>query len=307
MRKDVIGSRKGLYWGLLIVSAVVQASTQSGGQPLPKEPGLIDLQENICYAKVDGQDLLLDLYRPKDAGEPLPLIVWIHGGGWQGGDKKHFPIRGLVQDGFAVASINYRLTGTAIFPAQIHDCKGAIRFLRAHAGRFGIDPNSVGVAGDSAGGHLAALVGTSGGVRNLEGQIGGNTAYSSAVQAVCDWYGPTDFMIFADPDQFDPQRHPVVEALLGGPVDQRKPLARSASPITYVDRKDPPFLIMHGDKDTVVPVQQSRRFYERLKKAGVPAELIVVEEAGHGFPDSKPIEQVRDFFTKTLKKKGPER
>jgi acetyl esterase/lipase len=274
-------------------------SALAQGQPLA---GKVDLQENICYANVDGQDLLLDLYRPAEANEPLPLIVWIHGGAWQAGDKKFFPIRGLAREGFAVASINYRFMDQAIFPAQIHDCKGAIRFLRANAARFGIDPNSIGAAGDSAGGHLAALLGTSGGVKDLEGQVGGNRRYSSAVQAVCDWYGQTDFLIFADPNQFNPQRHPVVEKLLGGPVAERKQLAQAASPIAHVDPKDPPFLIMHGDKDEVVPIQQSIRFYEKLKKAGVPAQLIVVEGAGHGFPNKQQIEQLRDFFVKHLKK-----
>jgi acetyl esterase/lipase len=296
MRNGIFRLPKGLVCGLVVWSAVMQAAS------LPTAAAGTGLQENICYAQINGQELLLDLYRPAEVNEPLPLIVWIHGGAWQAGDKKFFPIRGLEQDGFAIASINYRFTDQAIFPAQIHDCKAAIRFLRANAGRFGIDPNSIGAAGDSAGGHLAALVGTSGGVRELEGRVGGNLEYSSTVRAVCDWYGPTDFLAFADPDQFDPQRHPVVEKLFGGPVTQKKQLARAASPISHVDPKDPPFLIMHGDKDNVVPLDQSIRFYEKLKKAGVPAELIVVEGAGHGFPNKQQIEQLRDFFVKHLKK-----
>ena len=305
MLRYSLWTRKGLYRAVLILSAFTQAAAPGpDGETLAVEPETVELREDICYARVDGYELLLDLYTPMDAHEPLPLVVWIHGGGWRGGSKKNCrAAKVLTGYGFAVASVDYRLTDRATFPAQIQDCKGAIRFLRSSASEFGIDPNAVGVWGSSAGGTLAALVGTSGKVKELEGEVGGNLDYSSEVQAVCDWFGRKQFMAFADPNGYDTPRLARVESLFKGTVDQRKQLAKAASPLTHIDKKDPPFLIMHGAKDSVVPVGESEDFYKALKRAGVPAELIVVEEAGHGLSDPKNNEPVRDFFIKHLKKK----
>ncbi|HML75043.1 MAG TPA: alpha/beta hydrolase [Anaerohalosphaeraceae bacterium] len=305
MMRATLQTWKGCCRAILILGMLIQgAATCPGEESLEQESGQFDLQENILFAREDGHILLLDLYKPINANKPLPLVVWIHGGGWQAGNKKNCPAKVLTHDGFAVASINYRLTSQATFPAQIHDCKGAIRFLRSSARTFGIDPNAIGVWGGSAGGSLAALVGTSGKVAFLEGDVGGNLDCSSEVQAVCDWFGRKHFMAFADPNAYDTPRLPRVEALFTGTVDQKKQLAKAISPLTHIDRNDPPFLIMHGRLDPVVAVGESEDFFKALKKAGVSAELIVLEEAGHGFPDPKSFEPVRDFFVKHLKAKA---
>ena len=266
MTKQILRAYKVFFCGLLILSAVLSAASSGPGeQPLAGESDRIELKEVICYAKVDGQELLLDFYRPADAHEPLPLVIWIHGGGWRGGDKKNCPAKVLTQYGFAVASINYRLIDRATFPAQIRDCKGAIRFLRSRASEFGIDPDAFGVWGGSAGGSLAALVGTSGGVKELEGDVGGNLEYSSAVQAACDWFGRKQFIGYADPNSPESKRVPRLTALFSGTIDQRKQIAKAVSPVTHIDKTDPPFLIMHGSQDATVPVEESILFAEARK------------------------------------------
>jgi acetyl esterase/lipase len=217
----------------------------------------------------------------------------------------------LLADGYAVASIEYRLSSQAIFPAQIHDCKAAVRFLRANAARYHLDPNCFGAWGSSAGGHLAALLGTSGGVKELEGSAG-NLEQSSRVQCVCDWFGPADLTtivaqsgpeIKVPHDTADcPEAH-----LVGGPLGENLAKARLASPTTYVNKEAPPFLIMHGDRDDAIPLAQSQQLDAALRKAGVETTLIVIHGAGHGFggpaawarPDlSQPV---KEFFDKHLK------
>ena len=246
----------------------------------------------------------LDLYPPGEAASnaPAPLVVWIHGGAWRSGDKRPAPHLDLLRSaGFAVASINYRLSGEATFPAQIHDGKAAIRWLRAHAADHQLDPRRIGVWGSSAGGHLAALLGTSGGVAELEGRVGDHLDQPSDVQAVCDWYGPTDLLRMSesrceiDHDAADsPQSQ-----LLGGLVQQRRAEAARANPITYLNAAAPPFLIMHGCNDRTVGILQSELLHAALTKAGVASEFIAVEgatHAGEGFD----AERVRQFFLEHL-------
>jgi len=236
---------------------------------------------NVPYAHVSGKDIVLDLYQPAKSTRPLPCIVWIHGGGWSAGSKDPCPAALFALDGYVVVSIDYRLTQEAPFPAQIHDCKGAIRFLRAHAGEMKIDPDRIGVWGASAGGHLVALLGTSGGDKDLEGDVGGNAGQSSRVQAVCDWYGPTDFTQFAKfPRAADSNK--MLTQLFGGPLSKHTDLARQASPVTYADKNAAPFLIMHGDKDILVPLHQSELLRDALKGAGADVEMEVIKDAGHG-------------------------
>jgi acetyl esterase/lipase len=257
------------------------------------------------YAKVGNKSLLLDLYVPEKADAPLPLIVWIHGGAWLGGDKAGGPAMPQLKRGYAVASINYRLSQEAIFPAQIHDCKAAIRWLRAHAKENNLDPKRVGVWGSSAGGHLVALMGTSGDVKELEGDEG-NLDQSSRVQAVCDWFGPTDFCQMAAhalPDSkldHDAAGSPESK-LIGGPIQENKDKVAKANPIPYVSKDDPPFLIMHGDKDPLVPHHQSEILAEALRKAGVQVTFETVKGAGHGFGGPEVIKTVEEFFDKHLK------
>lgn len=211
----------------------------------------------------------------------------------------------LAAHGYFVASVEYRLSQEAKFPAQIEDCKCAIRYLRAHAKKYNIDPDRIGCWGSSAGGHLVALLGTSGGVKELEGK-GGWQDQSSRVQAVCDWFGPTDFpkMGGSHNDINSPECQ-----LIGGSYTEKADVVRAANPITYVTRDDPPFLIMHGENDNTVPIGQSELLDEALKKAGVEVTFVRVKNAGHGFggagtePSREEIQkQIIAFFDKHLKK-----
>jgi len=267
---------------------------------------------NLEYGRAGNKPLLLDLYLPPNPeGKPLPLLVWIHGGAWRKGNKGNCSrVRGFLDKGYAGASIGYRLSHQATFPAQIHDCKAAIRWLRDNAKKYNYDPNRIGVWGASAGGHLAALLGTSGDVKELEGDLG-TPGVSSRVQAVCDLFGPSDFLNRKSPSEIktevgrDDKESPVT-MLLGGPVEQNKEKARLASPITFVSKDDPPFLIMHGDQDPVVPYRQSVLLYEALKKVGVEVTLHPVKGAGHGFKGKDISPQVKEFFDKHLKKPEPQ-
>ncbi|MCX7050184.1 MAG: alpha/beta hydrolase [Candidatus Sumerlaeota bacterium] len=270
-------------------------------------PGVKAIRD-IVYARPGNKPQMLDIYLPEktDAASSLPLIVWIHGGAWVGGTKNNCPAMRMVPNGFVAASVNYRLSQEAIFPAQIEDCKAAIRWLRVNAGKYNIDPNRIGVWGSSAGGHLVALLGTSGDVKDLEGSEGDLTV-SSRVQAVCDWFGPTDFLdIVKHPSNLKHDSPESPESkLIGGYIlapENKEKVAR-ANPITYIKKDAPPFLIMHGDKDMTVPYQQSVLLHEALKKAGVDATFEIVPGAGHGFGGQDINKKVSEFFERTLKKK----
>jgi acetyl esterase/lipase len=242
-------------------------------------------RRDLTYVTHGGPSQTLDLYAPKKA-TGVPLIVWIHGGAFLFGSKEGFPVEPvplhLLLEGYAVASINYRLSPEALFPAQLQDCKAAIRWLRAHADELGIDPNRIGVWGASAGGNLAALVGTTGSVRDFE--VGENLDYSSRVQAVCDFHGPTDFL------QMDAHRLPDGQMvpdspeskLVGGPIQDNPDKVRRVNPITYVDKSAPPFLIVHGTLDRLVPFNQSQLLAAALEAAGAPVKFHPVEGGGHG-------------------------
>lgn len=258
------------------------------------------------FAKVGDRELKLDLDVPHTEGKP-PLLVWVHGGGWRGGSKERSPLRSLTADGYAVASIEYRFTKDAIFPAQIHDCKGAIRWLRANAREYGYDATRIAVGGSSAGGHLVLLLGTSGGVKDLEGDVGGNLDQSSTVQAVVDFFGPADFVLRG---KTQPGRAYTTKsgsfALLGGLRDGKvdPELEKAASPSTYVGPGDPPLLVLHGTKDTTVLLDQSERIVSLYEAADLDATLITLEGAGHGgkgFYDDERLSQVRRFLAKHLR------
>jgi len=267
----------------------------------PKLPPNVELLSGVKFGSGGGRALLMEILRPrKRSAEALPALVWVHGGGWRGGDRfggltKLLP---FTQAGYFCASIEYRLSQEAVFPAQIQDCKCAIRFLRAQSIKYNLDPQKIGAWGGSAGGHLVALLGTSGDVKALEGS-GGWPDASSRVQAVCDWFGPADLrgLARASPDAVLP-----VTQLLGGAVAERPELATQASPVCYVTPDDPPFLIMHGDRDQLVPVSQSILLDEALRKAGVDAKLIIIPGAGHGFGGAEQIQAVREFFDRVLRK-----
>ncbi len=246
----------------------------------------------------------LDLYLPAEVTEPLPIVVWIHGGAWQRGDKEgntgSKPPVQIMDQGYALASINYRLSQEAIFPAQIHDSKAAIRWLRAHAEDYDIDPERIGVWGASAGGHLASLLGTSNKISELEGS-GGNPQYPSSVQAVCDFFGPND-LVRMSKMKGELEKESPESLLIGGPLNENLDKVIQANPITYINNNAPPFLIVHGENDVVVPADQSQILYEALLQADVEAGLHIVPEAGHGFEGAskKQLDEINrivvDFF-----------
>lgn len=284
-----------LRWCLIVGFFVFVADARAASPTVRKD---------IEFANVDGHSLKLDLYLPADAKD-VPLVVWIHGGGWSGGSKNGCPISWLTDDGYAVASISYRLTDKAIFPAQIHDCKAAIRWLRANAGKYGYSTAKVAVSGSSAGGHLAALVGTSGDVKELEGTVGGNLDQSSRVDAVVDFYGATDFVLRSktQPHRAN-EEGSVVYLLLGGGADQKVELAKQASAAFHVTSDDPPFLVFHGSNDKTVLIDQSERINEVYTKAGLPIALHVLKGSGHGgkeFYEGERRGLIREFLAKHLK------
>lgn len=275
---------------------------------------------------VDGsgatQPLLLELLVPQGVSGPLPVVLWIHGGGWRTGSRLPVPTRAsnLCARGYAVASVDYRLTTTALWPAQIQDVRGAVRWLRAHAGQYNLDVNRFGAWGDSAGGHLAAFLAFSGGVGNvtvgsvtldLEGSTGGNLNQSSRVQAVVDWYGATDVLqmhfypttVNHDGSTSDESK------FLGGPIQDRPELAATANPITYVDADDPPLLVMHGTLDKLIPFNQSQLLVDAVRAAGVSARLYPVQGAGHGgassFDKTPILDTVYAFFDSNLRGSAP--
>ncbi len=263
---------------------------------------------DLVYGEASGQKLLLNLYLPKHV-EHAPLVVYIHGGSWRAGTYKTCSVDYLAEAGFAVASIEYRFSNVAIFPAQIHDCKGAIRWLRAHAKDYGYDASRIGVAGSSAGGHLAVLLGTSGDVVDLEGDIGGNADQSSRVAAIVDFYGPTDFVLRGRTHH---ARANTPESstyqLLGGAANTNPDKARRASGVTYVTADDPPLLILHGDRDKTVYLDQSESIRDSYTKAQLPVELIVVPGGTHGgamFRSEEYRRRVTEFFRKHLTSPKP--
>ncbi|WP_395744289.1 prolyl oligopeptidase family serine peptidase [Prosthecobacter sp.] len=292
---------------LLLALSFTSASAQQ-----PRTPAGVKELRDLAYVEGGHERHKLDLYLPEKADGPLPLIIWVHGGGWQNGSKDGCPpLRaGYVAQGYAVASINYRLSGHAVFPAQIEDCKAAIRWLRAHAKEHSLDPQRFGVWGSSAGGHLVALIGTSGDVKEFD--VGANLDQSSRVQAVCDYYGPTDFTVFVTTPGYESHAtdsSPEAK-LIGGAVMQNKDKAARVNSITYVTKDDPPFLIVHGDKDPTVPINQSQLLFEALKKAEVSAHFHTIHGAGHGGPGfaGKNIDDmVSQFFAQRLKGSSPKK
>jgi acetyl esterase/lipase len=262
----------------------------------------VEVIVDLVYASPHGRSLLLDLYVPQGISHPLPVIIWLHGGGWRIGNRKLAPdlTRYFAERGFAMASIDYRLSGEATFPAQVYDVKAAIRWLRAVADSYGLDREHIGLWGSSAGGHLAALVALTGnGV--LDDERGAYPEQSCCVQAVVDGYGPTDFLqqdehrdllgapsddpesIQLPPGKRSADRDSFESLLLGAPIQTRPDLVRLANPITYVGPGAPPFLILHGLSDTAVPAHQSILLYEALAAAGNDVTLCLIKGLGHGF------------------------
>jgi acetyl esterase/lipase len=272
----------------------------------PKIPDTIKQQPDIVYGKGGDVELKLDLYLPKtEAKKPLPVVVWIHGGGWQGGNKTSGVGRVVpfVESGdYAGVSVAYRLTNVTPWPGQIHDCKAAIRWIRANAKKYNLDPDRIGVFGSSAGGHLVSMLGTSGEVKDVEGD-NGSSAQSSRVSCVINFCGPTDFLSFFEDNPTPEGAKGPVSKLLGGMPKEKPEIAKHASPTTYVTKDDAPFLHLHGTSDKTVPVKQAEILHEALKKAGVDSTFVKIDGGGHGFGGPEVNQRVKDFFDKHLLKK----
>jgi acetyl esterase/lipase len=244
----------------------------------------------------------LDFYLPDQARSPLPAVLWIHGGAWECGDKHPCPVREFAARGYVIASIGYRLSDKAAFPSQLHDCKSAVRWLRANAPEYGIDPTRIGVWGESAGGHLAALLGTTGLTRDFD--EGDHLDRSSEVQCVVNWFGPVDFLEWGAhfSPSMDSPKSPVYR-LLGGPISQNLEKARSAGPLHHVHGRSAPFFTVHGDRDDIVPLVQSQRLHKALQDAGVESTLQVIPGAGHStaeFTLPERLEEIAEFLSRHL-------
>ena len=284
---------------------------QGKAPPIPPE---VKVVKDLEYARIGDRRLVLDLYLPKPGERPLPLILWVHGGGWAAGSKEQVGAVRQLNRGYAVASIGYRLSGEAIFPAQIEDCKSAVRWLRAHASEYGLDPDRFGAWGSSAGGHLATLLGTSGGTMDFD--TGDYLNQSSRIQAVCDFFGPTDLLqMDAHAPPGATLKHNAPQSpearLIGGPIQENKTKAARANPINYLATDAPPFLIVHGDRDATVPHHQSELLYDALEAAGREVRFHTVAGGGHGVGIGGPeVDRAVDqFFDRHLKGIGslPER
>lgn len=273
-------------FGLLCAAALLVALRA----PARAQASGVKVERDVPYGEAGGQKLLLDVYSPEHIASTRPAVILVHGGGWSGGDKKDFAFAGeaLAKNGYVAFSINYRLVTKDAnkWPAQLDDSQRAVRWVRAHAAQYQIDPKRIGALGASAGGHLVALLGTRDARDNSDPTL---SRYSSKVECVVDMFGPTDFTISGG--QISPAAAAIVVNFLGKKPDEAPGVYRAASPITYVSSTAAPFLIFHGTNDTLVPIEQSQRLYDALKKAGVEATFIKMPNDGHGF--ARPENQQR--------------
>lgn len=299
LKRSILGACRRRPAGLVLAclaaltAAVVFRDAPPAAAQGPQLPQGTRVLRNLAYVPGGHERQKLDLYLPAGSA-PVPVVVWIHGGGWEGGSKDNPGALGLLwQGGFALASINYRLSPHAPFPAQLEDCKSAVRWLRANAVQHRIDGSRIGVWGQSAGGHLAALVGTTGDAREFD--RGPNAQVSSRVQAVVDYFGPTDLGLYGGSRPGD-----TLSRLIGGPIQENRERVAQANPITYVRRGVPPFFIAHGDQDTLVPLEHSRRLEAALRRAGGDVTLHVVPGAGHSLGGTEMNRRVGAFLARHL-------
>lgn len=289
---------------LTLLPALAHGQAKAPNPPPPPPAGVKAIKDQDYVG--DGiKRHLLDLYIPEGAPEkPRPLVVYIHGGGWENGSKDNagmlFAL--MKERPYAGASINYRLTDQGSWPVQIHDCKAAIRWLRGHAKENNIDPEKVAVFGISAGGHLVSMLGVSGGEKDLEGTLGKYTDQSTRVTCVLDFCGPSDFLTFAGKgsiiDPNDPKS--ALAKLVGGPVKDKQDVARNVSPVNHITSDDAPFLIIHGDRDNIVPLDQAKEFKEALMTAKIPSTMLTGTGRGHVFFSAPLIGHMRDFLDRHL-------
>lgn len=256
--------------------------------------------KTLQYSELDGRPLQLDLYLPKKSLKNA-VVVYVHGGAWCSGSRKSLPIKGLLDHGYPIASVDYSLTPQASFPQNIHDIKGAIRFLRAHGKQLNIFVEKVVIIGSSAGGHLASLVGVTNNHKGLEGEIGGNGNLSSSVQGIVSFYGASNLTTILS--QSTPHglrvRGPALELLLGGQPDKKKVEAELASPVFHIDHGDPPLLLIHGDQDNQMPVNQSLELFGKYKEKHLKVDLEIIHGGAHGggeFYSDKIINKILKFI-----------
>lgn len=299
---------------LLAGSAALQAQPAGGfgGFQMPQP----DVHCSEKFADVDyagdGQVYhKLDIYLPRMQKAAYPVVVHIYGSAWYSNNSKGMAdlgtiVNALLDAGYAVVTPNHRSSQDAKFPAQIEDIKGVIRFVRAHAAEYRLDPSFVGVSGFSSGGHLASLAATSGGVASLEGSVGGNLDFSSRVDAACVWSGPVDLNYMSCGAAEDTWNHAPEEAVMGFPFKGNEERFRALNATTYVDPSDPPVVIFHGTADNVVPSCQAPHFYELLDKAGIRTEMYLVEDGGHGMNmySEKTLRAMTNFLDKVRIEQG---
>lgn len=265
------------------------------------------VRRDVTFAIVDGHSLKLDCYAPEGPSQET-LIVWVHGGAWRAGSKSDMPLAELAARGYAIASVDYRLSPVAPFPAQVHDIKAAIRYLRANAKTLQLPTKRVVIAGGSAGGHLAALVGVTNGHQELEGTVGEHREASSHVDAIVSFYGMSNLTTILD--QSTPHglrvRVPALDLLLGGQPADKPDLARLASPVFHVDASDPPLLLLHGDQDPQAPINQSHELHGKYQAVKRPCEFVVLYGSQHGgreFFDAQRAAIVDDFLQRCAARK----
>lgn len=260
------------------------AFSADAGSSQGKTAAKVKVYNNLTYATAENQELKLDLLVPQ-IGTSAKLVVWIHGGGWRKGSRKNPRIKWVTDHGFALASISYRFTPEHTFPSQIHDCKAAIRWLRAHSDQYGYDAEKIAGAGSSAGGQLALLLGTSADVETLEGDLGNHRKESSRIDAVIDYFGPSDFPLR---QTTNPERalttksgsFAMLDGVKDGKLNPRK--EKDASPVTWVSKDDPPLLIIHGKADDVVLVVQAERMADVYNQADLDVTMLLHPTAKHG-------------------------
>ena len=294
------------------VAALGQALAQDSRQKRStRDWSGFKITKDIAYAGTNHERQRLDMALPlkRRNNKPLPVIAYIHGGAWRAGSKDGGlnRLHGYLKTGqYAGVTIGYRLSQHAKWPAQIHDCKAAIRWLRANAKEYGIDPTRIAVWGSSAGGHLVSMLGTTGGVKVLEGELGKHADQSSRVQAVVNYYGPSALLLMnSKPSRIDHDAKDSPESqLIGAPIQTVKAKTRQASPLTHVTPDDAPHLHVHGTDDPLVPYHQSQIYHAALKKAGVESTLITVQAGGHSAPRSVDARQVRAFLERNLYGRG---
>ena len=288
---------------VLLASLAALSSASALAQPAAKK--IADIE----YARSGPDALRLDLYQPANPGGGPPL-VWLHGGAWENGTKTAIPaaVIGLTGRGYTIASVDFLPASAARFPGQVFEVKAAVRFLRAQARTYGYDATRVGILGASSGAHLAALVGTSNGETELEGTLGEHLDQSSSVQAIVSYFGASNLTTILD--QSTPfgvgVRQPALIRLLGGLPSEVEPLAKLASPVFHVDASDPPLLLLHGDQDRQMPINQSHELEGAYERHGLDVDFIVVHDAGHGgdeFYAQRHLQRLIEFLDSELRPK----